>query len=122
MQSRREFLGILPVGLLGAGCVTSLQAQSHHEQAVTLSPEQTVYRPLDEVTVHGTGERRLRVLDGEGGQSFDQDVTLPATCRAGGAWGTHTVLLLDAHGKLAGNTSFCVDAHTGIREPSGEYQ
>ena len=122
MQSRREFLGILPVGLLGAGCVTSLQAQSHHEQAVTLSPEQTVYRPLDEVTVHGTGERRLRVLDGEGAQYFDQDVTLPATFRAGGALGTHTVLLLDAHGKLAGNTSFCVDAHTGIREPSGEYQ
>jgi hypothetical protein len=122
MQSRREFLGILPVGLLGAGCVASLQAQSHQESPLSLSPEQAVFSPLDEVNVHGTGEHRLLVLDGEGTPYFDRSVTLPASFRAGGALGTHTVLLLDAEGKLAGNASLYVDAHTGIREPSGEYQ
>jgi hypothetical protein len=122
MQSRREFLGLLPVGLLGAGSVASLQAQSHQGSPLSLSPEQAVFSPLDEVTVHGTGEHRLLVLDGEGTPYFDRNVTLPASFRAGGALGTHTVLLLDADGKLAGNASLYVDAHTGIREPSGEYQ
>ncbi len=122
MQSRRKFLGILPAGVLGAGCVASLQAESHRDSPLTLSPAQTVYRPLDEVTVQGTGEHCLRVLDGEGKSYFEQSVTLPAVFRVGGALGTHTVLLLDMDGKLAGNASLQVDAHTEIREPSGEYQ
>jgi hypothetical protein len=122
MQSRREFLGILPVGLLGVGYATSLEVQSHQGPSLTLSPERAVYRPLDEVTVHGAGEHRLMVLDGEGTPYLDRNVTLPAAFRAGGALGTQTVLLLDADGKLVGNATLQVDARTEIREPSGEYQ
>ena len=122
MQSRREFLGILPVGLLGAGYAASLESQSNYGSPITLSPEQAIYRPLDEVTVHGAGERRLLILDGEGTPYFDRNVKLPATFPVGGALGTQTVLLLEADGKLAGNASLQVDADTEIREPSGEYQ
>ena len=44
MQSRREFLEMLPAGLLGAGCAATLPAQPIHEPSLTLSPEQPVYR------------------------------------------------------------------------------
>jgi hypothetical protein len=56
MQSRREFLGFLPAGLLGAAA--TLQAQPEQRPAgtlLTLSLALFVYRPLDEVTVHGAG-------------------------------------------------------------------
>jgi hypothetical protein len=125
VQSRREFLGLLPAGLAGAGCVQSLHAQWHSESAelpLTLAPAQTEYRPLDEVTVLGTGEGRLLVLDGDGTTYFDRHVTLPAIFRPGGALGTHSVLLLDADNKLIGRASLFVDTHTEIREPSGEFQ
>jgi hypothetical protein len=123
MQSRRKFLSVLPASVLGAGCVASLQAQQMQgEQTLTLSPKQAVFRPLDEVTVQGTGEHRLQVLDGEGTPYFNQSVTLPASFRTGGALGAHTVLLLDHDGKLVGYAGLQVDAKTEIREPSGEYQ
>jgi hypothetical protein len=65
-----------------------------------------VYRPLDEVTLLGTGEGRLLLLDGEGVTYFDQDVKLPASFRPGGALGTHTVLLLDAERQAHGPRQF----------------
>jgi hypothetical protein len=122
MQSRREFLEMAPAGILGAGYVAALQAQPIHELTLVLSPRRTVYRPLDEVSLLGAGEGRLLLLDGDGVTYFDQDVKLPASFRPGGALGTHTVLLLDADRKLMGRASFIVDAHTEIREPSGEFQ
>jgi hypothetical protein len=122
MQSRREFLEMLPAGLLGAGCAATLPAQPIHEPSLTLSPEQPVYRPLDEITLLGSGEGRLLLLDGEGVPYFDQDVKLPAKIRPAGALGAHTVLHLDADGKLLGRTGFLVDTHTEIREASGEFQ
>ncbi len=125
MQSRREFLSVLPAGVLGAGCVASLQAQPQQMQGVqtlALSPVKAMYSPLDDVTVQGAGEHRLLVLDGEGTLYFDRRVTLPASFRTGGALGAHTVLLLDQDGKLVGHSSLQVDAHTEIREESGEFQ
>ena len=125
MQSRREFLELLPASLVGAGCVPFLQAQSQPgpgEPSLTLSPDQAVYRPLDEVTVLGAGEGRLLLLDGEGVPYFDRHVTLPASFRPGGALGSHSVLLLDADRKLLGRAGFTLDTQTGIREPSGEFQ
>src|ERR1035437_2814533 len=119
MQSRREFLGFLPAGLLGA--TATLQAQPEQRPAgtlLTLSPPLSVYRPLDEVPVHGAGRGRLLVLEGEGEPYFDQDVTLPVSFRPGGALGTHTVLLMDADHKLDGHASLAVDVQTGIRAPS----
>lgn len=91
-------------------------------QTLTLSPGQAVLRPLEEVTVQGIGEHRLLVLDGEGTSYFNENVTLPASFRAAGALGTHTVLLLDRDGKLVGHAGLQVDARTEIREASGEYQ
>jgi hypothetical protein len=122
MRSRREFLEMLPVGLLGAGYAAKSQAQPTHEVLLMLSPAQAVSRPLDEVTLLGTGQGRLLLLDGEGVTYFDQDVKLPALFQPGGALGTHTVLLLDADRKLIGRASFQVETHTEIHEPSGEYQ
>ena len=125
MQSRREFLEILPASLLAAGCVTNLQGQplsTSGKPLLTLQPAQPVYRPLAEITVQGTAAGRLIVLDGEGVAYVDRQVTLPAKFQPGGALGTHTVLLLDADSKLAAHASLLVDAQTGIREPSGEYQ
>jgi hypothetical protein len=122
MQSRREFLGILPVGLLGTGYMATLQAQTSQSPALTLAPVQPVYRPLDEIQVHGAGNARLLVLDGEDVPYFDRDVTLPASFRAGGALGTHTVLALDGEDKLIGRACLHVDAQTAIREQSGEFQ
>jgi len=122
MQSRREFLGMAPAGLLGAGYIEVLQTQPIHEPSLVLSPAQAVYRPLDEVTLLGAGEGRLLLLDGDGVTYFDQGVKLPASFRPGGALGTHTALLLDADGKLMGRASFFVDTQTEIREPSGEFQ
>jgi len=122
MQSRREFIGMLPAGLLGAGSVATLRAESTEEPALTLSPAQPVYCPLDEVTLLGTGQGQLLLLDGEGVTYFDREVKLPAKFRLGGALGTHTALLLDADNKLVGRTSFCVDASTAIKEPTGEFQ
>jgi hypothetical protein len=125
MQSRREFLEILPASLLAAGCVTNLQAQSSQAQdkpPMTLAPVQPVYRPLTEVTVQGAASGRLLVLDGEGIAYVDRKVTLPARFQPAGALGTHTVLFLDADNKLAAHASLFVDAQTGIREPSGEFQ
>jgi len=122
MQSRREFLEMAPIALLGAGSITTSQAQSVPEPPLVLSPAQAVYRPLDEVTLLGTAQGHLLLLDGEGVSYFDSDVKLPATFRPGGALGTHTVLLLDAGRKFIGRASFFVDTHTEIREPSGEFQ
>jgi hypothetical protein len=125
MQSRREFLSVLPAGILGVGCVASLQVQPQQlegEQTLTLSPGKSVYRPLDEVTVQGAGKRRLLVLDGDGTPYFNQDVTLPASFRIGGALGAHAILLIDTEGKFLGHATLQVDAHTEIREASGEYQ
>ncbi len=123
MKSRREFLSALPAGVLGAGCVASLQAQRMQDgKALILSPKQAVFRPLDEITVQGSGEYRLLVLDGEGISYLDQDVALPASFRTAGALGTHAVLLLDSDGKLVGRAGLQVDARTEIRESSGEYQ
>ena len=122
MQSRRQFLEKAPIALLAAGSIASSQAQSNPELVLVLSPAQAVYRPLDEVTLLGTGEGRLLLLDGEGVTYLDQDVKLPASFRPGGALGTQTVLLLDASRKLMGCASFFVDTHTEIREPSGEFQ
>jgi len=113
---------MLPVGLLGAGYAAKSQAQPTHEVLLMLSPAQAVSRPLDEVTLLGTGQGRLLLLDGEGVTYFDQDVKLPALFQPGGALGTHTVLLLDADRKLIGRASFQVETHTEIHEPSGEYQ
>jgi hypothetical protein len=122
MQSRREFLGILPVGLLGASCVASLEAQDNQAPTLSLSPVRPAQRPLDEVTVDGTGNGRLIVLDGDGALYFDRDVTLPATFRPAGALGEHTVLLLDADRNLAGHAGLLVDVQTEIRESTGEFQ
>ena len=122
MQSRREFLGILPVGLLSAGCIASLQAESNKAPLLSLVPVRSAHRPLDEVTVDGAGKGRLVVLDGDGALYLDRDVTLPATFQAAGALGENTVLLLDADRNLAGHASFLVDVQTEIRESSGEFQ
>jgi len=125
VQSRREFLGILPASLLGAGCAPSLAAQPEAGSAVpqlALAPLQTTYSPLDEITVLGTSEGRLLVLDGDGVTYVDRQITLPASFLLGGALGTHSVLLLDSNGKLIGRASLVVDAQTEIREPSGEFQ
>ncbi len=103
--------------------MTSLHGQEMEGlQTLTLSPGQAVLRPLEEVTVQGIGEHRLLVLDGEGTSYFNENVTLPASFRAAGALGTHTVLLLDRDGKLVGHAGLQVDARTEIREASGEYQ
>jgi len=122
MQSRRQFLGTLPVGLLSASCIASLQAESSHTPPLSLAPVRSVHRPLDELTVNGASTGRLVVLDGDGALYFDRDVTLPAMFHAVGALGEHTVLLLDADRNLAGHTSFTVDVQTEIRESSGEFQ
>jgi hypothetical protein len=122
MQSRRQFLEKAPIALLGAGSITTSHAPPASGLSLTLSPTQTVYRPLDEVTLLGNGQGRLLLLDGEGVTYFDNDVTLPASFLPGGALGTHTVLLLDGGRKLIGRASFFVDTHTEIREPSGEFQ
>jgi hypothetical protein len=125
MQSRRKFLSVLPASVLGAGYLASPQAQHKQMEGVdtfTLSPAKAIYRPLDEVTVQGSGERRLLVSDGEGTPYFDQNVKLSAPFRIGGALGAHTVLLLDADGRLVGRSSLQVDAHTEIHDESGEFQ
>ena len=125
MQSRRKFLKILPASVLTAGRLPSLHAQSlpgTDGPSLALAPAQSVYRPLDEVTVLGKDEGRLLVLDGDGTAYFDGHVKLPASFRVGGALGTHSVLLQESDGKLKGRASISVDAQTEIREPSGEYQ
>src|SRR5450631_2138013 len=118
MQSRREFLGVLPASLLGSGYATTLVAASMKNEgpsSITISPEQQVYRPLDEVTVQGAGRYRLLVLDGEGRSYVDRIITLPAPFHVGGALGTHTVLLLNEHGALLNHVCFMADARTEIR-------
>jgi hypothetical protein len=125
MPSRREFIGILPAGLLGASYTSYLAAESKpgtNQPLLTLSPAQAVYGPLDELTVQGTGHHRLLVLDGEGRSYVDRSVSLPATFRVGGALGEHSVLLLDENGVLFNRGSFQVDTQTAIREASGAYQ
>jgi hypothetical protein len=125
VQSRREFLGILPASLLAAGCAPSLHAQPESgsaEPSLAIAPTQATYRPLDELTVLGFGEGRLLLLDGDGKTYFDRRVTLPASAHLGGALGTHSALLLDANDKLIGRASFSVDTRTEISEPSGEFQ
>src|ERR1035441_2277572 len=79
MRSRREFLGALPVGILGSCAVANLQAQSQPtsgQQSLNLSPFVAVHHPLDEVTIHGQGQGQLLVLDGDGKPYFDANVTL----------------------------------------------
>src|SRR5271165_240828 len=133
MQSRRDFLEILPASLIGAGfsppasaqTLDQSQTQPHtaqRESSLTLSPATPMYRPLDEISVSGAGAGRLTILDGDGVAYVDRSVTLPASFLAGGALGSHTVLLLDADGRLAGRAGFHLDARTEIREASGEYQ
>ncbi|MGA9068633.1 MAG: hypothetical protein WB424_00165 [Terracidiphilus sp.] len=125
MQSRREFLGVLPAGLLGANYARALSVAPMHkegEPAVKLLPAQSVYGPLDEITVQGEGQGRLLVLDGDGRAYVDQSVSLPVPFTVAGALGTHTVLLLNENGALRSRTSFQTDAHTSISEASGEYQ
>ncbi len=125
MQSRRRFLKALPASLLAARSSSLIHAQSlpgTDAPPLTLAPDQSVYHPLDEVTVLGNDDGRLLAIDGDGIVYFDRRLMLPATFRVGGALGTHSVLLEDADGKLKGRASFSLDAQTGIREPSGEYQ
>ncbi len=125
MQSRREFLGVLPVSILGAGYATTLSAAAIGKEgkpSLTLLPAQPLYGPLDEMTVQGTGQHRLLVLDGEGRPYVDRSVSLPASFLVGGALGTHTVLLLNENGALLNHVSFQTDAHTEIQEASGAYQ
>jgi hypothetical protein len=125
MQSRREFLGVLPAGLLGAGYAATLPAapiEKEDRPSLALLPVQPVYGPLDEVTVQGAGPHRLLVLDGEGTPYVDLNVELPSSFRVGGALGTHTVLLLNENGLLQNCVSFQTDAHTEIQEASGAYQ
>jgi len=125
MRSRREFLGALPVGILGSCAVANLQAQSQPtsgQQSLNLSPFVAVHHPLDEVTIHGQGQGQLLVLDGDGKPYFDANVTLPASFQIAGALGTHTVLLLDAERRLLGHASLLVDVETKITEATGEYQ
>jgi hypothetical protein len=125
MQSRREFLEMLPAGLVGAGCVRSLEAQlqpASSEPSLALVPAQAVYRPLEEVTVLGAGSGRLLVLDGDGAVYLERQVTLPVSFSTAGALGTHSILLLGADGKLVRKAGLIVDACTEIREPSGEFQ
>ena len=125
MQSRREFLGMLPAGLLGSGCVPSLEAQpqpASSQPSLALEPAQALYRPLQEVTVLGKEAGRLLVLDGDGSIYFDRQVTLPVSFTTAGALGTHSVLLFGVDGQLIGKAGLSVDARTEIREPSGEFQ
>ena len=125
MRSRREFLGVLPASLLGAGCATALPAvavEKDDKPSLNLSPALSVYGPLDELTVHGAGRYWLLVLDGNGESYVDASVTLPTSFRVGGALGNHTVLLMNENGALLNHVSFQTDARTEIREASGEYQ
>lgn len=124
MQSRREFLEFLPTGLVSAVSFGTLQAQEHSGSAarLTLTPAKAVFAPLDEVTVLGTGQGNLLVFDGDGVPYLSKPVKLPATFQTGGALGTHSIMLVDADGKLIGSASLSLDAHTEIREPSGDYQ
>lgn len=125
MPSRRTFLGALSASLLGAGCLPGIEGETQAQadsEPLSLTPAQSVYRPLDEVNVAGSGSGHLLVLDGQGRCYVDRRVTLPDSFLAGGALGTHAVLLFDESGNLSGRASFLLDAATSIHEPTGEFE
>ena len=125
MPSRRKFLGAFSTGLLGVGYLPGIEVAADAQtdaRPLSLTPVQSAYRPLDEVTVAGSGSGHLLVLDGQGRSYVDRRVTLPDSFLAGGALGTHAVLLFDESGNLNGRASFMLDAATSIQEPTGEFE
>jgi hypothetical protein len=126
MQSRRQFLEFLPAGLLSAASLKTLHAQAQLDSVarLALTPARTVFAPLDEVTVQGSdhGAGHLLVFDGDGVLYLNRPVSLPTTFQIGGALGEHSILLVDGEGRLVGSGSLRLDAHTEIREPSGDFQ
>ena len=124
MPSRRNFLGALSTSLLGAGYLRGIDGKMQAQEdggPLSLTPVKNAFRPLEEVTVAGSGSGHLLVLDGQGRCYVDRRVTLPDSFLSGGALGTHAVLLFDESGNLKGRSSFLLDATTSIHEPTGEF-
>lgn len=78
----------------------------------TIKLPQTTYRPLDEIGVKFPHATLFRALDGDG-QAYHEGAGI---FRVSGALGTHTLLGLDAEGRLVGSGSFRVEAKTEIRD------
>ncbi len=80
-----------------------------------------IFTPLETVTVRSDKTGLLSVRDGAGREYFRAGIRARRTFRISGSLGTHTVFLLDEHGRTVSSGSFRVACQTCLKDGSGRY-
>ena len=118
---RRDLLKLLPVAV-GGTFAHSAQVPASAAQLRLEPAPQELWKPLQEVEVHGGEAGTFVVVDAAGNEYIRARASQPFRFRIGGALGTHTVTLLDSSGEPSASARFSVDCRTEIRDEGGEFR
>ena len=131
---RREFIkkaGLLAVmGASGntkfaeAFSGTSIVKGVANGKTITLTPPPSglYYEPLSKVAFTTSQPGEIVVLDGEGNEYYTAPAAAKNEITAGGALGTHFILLKGKKNELIDIAAFKVNCHTNIKDDTGEFE
>ncbi len=134
MDNRREFIkkavlfgGVLSTTSLNSQVLDGLNHSAENPgdgEIFKFSGNPTgMYRPLDPVSLKGLPECSLAVLDGSGVPYIKADgVKDNFSFMAGGALGTHLIILTDKKNRFLDSGAFLLDAKTEIEDEDGFYK
>jgi hypothetical protein len=127
MTNRRQFLQKVVAygGLFAIGSEVAIAqdapAMVQAAESGKLTIRNSMFKPLDRVTVQGADHGVISVRDGTGQEYVRNTATASFSFQVGGAIGNHTVILQDEAGKLLDFAHFTVNCKTEIKDADARF-